>query len=292
MRLAKPVVAALEMIAAGGAVLILSGSAFAADGSTSAATQKSAAPANSTSQQNADPSTDAAQAAPNSQQSSNSTTAKPGDETVRIQSTQSTELKAEQNKTTTSSSSQSQQGGGTATTVTNAEGSLQSAASQPTFQSTAKQGVVSTTKVLPADKVAADPAPQPLGQDQPKLPAGGQLAQAPLPVVVFRSSILPIQPTITSRATSAISDLAASMPTPPKPDKAPAPAKSSGALGKLTAVLASVVVPPSFSLPSLVPARMALELLLGLMLLVLIAVFVFSYGLWLRRGGICYRCAQ
>jgi hypothetical protein len=285
MRLAKPVVAALELIAAGGAVLILSGSAFAAEGSTSVPAQAGVTPNTSANQQNAEPATgEAVQPVANTQQSANPSDVKPSEDSQTADG-QNGEVKVDPQTKSSLVSSGPAQATGAAQGMVNVAGNSMQTSGMPQSQGASKVGAAITNKVSPADKVTAAPVVPPLGQDQPKLPMGGQMAQAPLPVVVFKSSILPIQPTITSRATSVINDLATSVPTPPKPDKAPVPAKSSGALGRLTAVLASVVVPPSFSLPSLVSARMALELLLGLILLVLIAVFVFSYGLWLRRGG-------
>jgi hypothetical protein len=101
-------------------------------------------------------------------------------------------------------------------------------------------------------------------------------------VVAYHSAWLRIQPVITNHPAEV--DLAAAMPSVPVADKAPVPAKSNGTLGQLTGILAATVV-PQLLLPVVDGAyRLALT---GLLILVLLstAVFVFTYGLWLRRGG-------
>ena len=107
-------------------------------------------------------------------------------------------------------------------------------------------------------------------------------AQTSAPVVAYHSAWLRIQPVITNRPAEI--DLAAAMPSVPVANKAPVPAKSNGTLGQLTVVLAATVVPQLLHPVVDGAYRLALPGLLILVLLVA-AVFVFTYGLWLRRGG-------
>jgi hypothetical protein len=104
-------------------------------------------------------------------------------------------------------------------------------------------------------------------------------------IVVFHAARLRIQPTITSRPVAESSDLAGSLPSAPVQHKLPAPAKSNGALGALRAVLAGVVVPQLFVSPTVAILRGSLLAVYLLPLLLLGSLFMFSFGLWLRRGG-------
>jgi hypothetical protein len=112
-----------------------------------------------------------------------------------------------------------------------------------------------------------------------------QVPERTVPVVVFREEMLPIQPTIRTVARSAEVDLAASMPSVPVSDKTPVPAESNGALGGLRAVLLSTVVPPTFMPELAIGVVQGFELIALVSLLLLLAGYVFTYGLWLRRGG-------
>jgi hypothetical protein len=111
-----------------------------------------------------------------------------------------------------------------------------------------------------------------------------QPAPVAAPALMYHSSVLPIQPVITSHQVLG-NDLAASMPSAPVAEKMPVPAKSSGVLGKLGLVLAGVVVPQSFTSQA-VGAGLAAPVAIWLILLAVLALlFVSSYGAWLRRGG-------
>jgi hypothetical protein len=106
-------------------------------------------------------------------------------------------------------------------------------------------------------------------------------------IIVFHTAFMPIQPVITSGPPTETGDLAASLPTASVAVKAPMPAKakSNGALGKLRAVLAGVVVPQLFVPHAVAALRGSLETISLLPSLMLGSIFLFSYGLWLRRGG-------
>jgi hypothetical protein len=81
------------------------------------------------------------------------------------------------------------------------------------------------------------------------------------------------------------SDLAGLLPSKPIADKKPVPADPSGALGGLRLALAGVVV-PHIVLPLLSDSvREFLTLGLPGLMLLLVTLFIFNYGLWLRRGG-------
>jgi hypothetical protein len=112
-----------------------------------------------------------------------------------------------------------------------------------------------------------------------------QVPTRPVPVVIFREAALPIQPTIRTVARSAEVDLAASMPSVPVSNKTPVPAESNGALGGLRAVLLSTLVPPTIMPDLAVAILQSFNLIALVSLLLLGAGYVFSYGLWLRRGG-------
>ena len=129
--------------------------------------------------------------------------------------------------------------------------------------------------VVPVEvKVEAAKLSDPGGQPQLSLP----------PVIRFRSELLPVQPTIVSYE-PAPADFAAALPSAPMQRQQPHPAKSSGLLGSLTVVLAGTVVPQPLMLGGLGIVPLAATLILGLLLVVLLTVFVFTYGSWLRRGG-------
>jgi hypothetical protein len=104
------------------------------------------------------------------------------------------------------------------------------------------------------------------------------------PALMYHSSVLPIQPVITSHQAPG-NDLAASMPSAPVAEKMPVPAKSSGALGKLSLVLAGVVVPQSFTTQAVGVGLVTPVAIWLILLAVLALLFVSSYGAWLRRGG-------
>jgi len=100
-----------------------------------------------------------------------------------------------------------------------------------------------------------------------------------------RTMMLRIQPVITNRAADLQQDLAATVPTAPAPARAPTPAKSSGVLGALVVDMASVLVPQPLVPWAGVAHRIALPVTFVALVVLLMNVFVFSFGLWLRRGG-------
>jgi len=134
-----------------------------------------------------------------------------------------------------------------------------------------------------------------LGQSRPESQVApdttGESATAPTspvqfaPVVVFHSAVLRIQPTIMNPAAAQPGDLAATVPSAPVSEKAPVPAKSNGALGHLSAILASSVVPQLFSIHATPIGRAMLVFGVVAFLFLFASVFYYSYGLWLRRGG-------
>jgi len=96
--------------------------------------------------------------------------------------------------------------------------------------------------------------------------------------------MLPVQPMIVSHETVPV-DLASTLPSAPQQRQQPHPAKSTGMLGSLTAVLAGTVVPQPLMLGGMGIVPLAAVLLFALIATLLFTVFVFTYGSWLRRGG-------
>lgn len=101
--------------------------------------------------------------------------------------------------------------------------------------------------------------------------------------IVFKSQVLVVRPTITNRTAPVAGDLAASLPSAPA--KVPHPAHPSGLLGELSAELAATVVPQPYALHGFTAGFVTQVLSLAMLLVVLLNVFTFTYGLWLRRGG-------
>jgi hypothetical protein len=97
------------------------------------------------------------------------------------------------------------------------------------------------------------------------------------------ATVLVIQPTITNHAAT---DLAALIPSAPAPAKAPVPAQSAGLLSNLTALLAGTALPQLLMPHDLAVDRLAATALnLGIAFVLLLNVVSFTYGQWLRRGG-------
>lgn len=266
MRLAKPVFVALEMLAAGGVLVALSGGALA-DVSPDTTIQ-SANSLQTTVQQTTHQ---------NDQTQSPSTglvdPTKPSDPTAGVAS------------------------GGDDAVDPIKPAPVRSPAPQPPSQGDAvapaadKQAPVSTTKTAPTiatPKASANVVLQPVIEAAPaqKLPDPVQeTAPSAPPTVTYYTRMMPLQPTITGRVGAEANDLASSLPTSPKPAKAPVPAKSSGTLVKLTAVLAGVVVPQPLLLVAIAAPEVGAGLSGAGVMILMLAVFVFTYGLWLRRGG-------
>lgn len=108
------------------------------------------------------------------------------------------------------------------------------------------------------------------------------VASVPL---VPRTIVMPIQPVITNRVAGLAQDLAATVPTAPAPARAPAPTKSTGVLGALVVDLANVLVPQPLVPSADIAHRVMLPVSLLALAVLLVNVFFFTYGLWLRRGG-------
>lgn len=111
--------------------------------------------------------------------------------------------------------------------------------------------------------------------------------------VVFRSTVLPIQPKITTARPAVVQDLATAIPSAPEqkqnPTKTPTPTQPSGVFGHLTAELAGTVVPKAFWLPLLDEGRAAAPVMAVLALPVLVAGGIVStFGAVLRREGFAH----
>jgi hypothetical protein len=152
------------------------------------------------------------------------------------------------------------------------------------------QPVVKTSETEPASNMKREDEPFGASKDDIAIISTTRVNEVePLtpdtsPALVYHSSVLPIQPTITSH-TEPGNDLAASMPSAPVAENTPVPPKSSGALSKLGMVLAGTIVPQPFA-PQVAGIGWAAPVMVILMLLAGLAVlFVSSYGAWLRRGG-------
>lgn len=107
--------------------------------------------------------------------------------------------------------------------------------------------------------------------------------------VVFRSTVLPIQPKITNTR-PVLGDLAAMVPSAPaqqqNPAKAPTPSQPSGLFGRFAAELAGIVVPEAFWLSLLGLVKTAAQ---GVVVVAFALLFLglvgLTFGAWLRRGG-------
>jgi hypothetical protein len=264
MRLIKVVHLGLGLAASGGAVLVLSGSALADSGAASA-TQVSQAPAVTL------PATgsDVTNSGSSTVTISKSSTLGP---TVTKSGNDVNSSIGKGDPTDTSGTSKASGDDKTNTTSKSSDDS----------QTPKADGQTSAA----ADVTPSLTAPAPL---LPASPSGGssevQIVRVIRPAVEYHSTWLPIQPTITSHATPVNSDLAAAMPSAPTPAKAPLPEKPNGALGTLRTALAGSVVPQPFFPPVSMVATLMLGSALLTMTLLLGAIFRFSYGLWLRRGG-------
>jgi hypothetical protein len=263
MRLAKPAAIAFGLAAASGVALVLSGSASAADSSLGTASGTNSQPGAPVQQQVGQQNTDSTQTATNA----NSDQSKSSD-------VSQTDGRTDSAKPVAADPSAPGPGAGAMAVKVVISSSVPVVGQAP--DPAASRPVPS---VASAPAQSAQPA-----VSQAASEAEAKAADSDQPVPVYRTAVLPLQPTIIARE-GQISDLASTVPTPPKPDKAPVPAKSSGALGKLTAELAGVVVPQLFALPALMGTRLPAMPGLGVLILVMLPVFVFSYGLWLRRGG-------
>jgi hypothetical protein len=103
---------------------------------------------------------------------------------------------------------------------------------------------------------------------------------------VARTTVLRIQPMITNRGAVLAGDLAAAVPSVTLPARAPHPAQPDGLWSRLRAELAGTVVPRQFSPHGGTVVRFVSDLsVITTMVAIVVIGFMFSYGLWLRRGG-------
>ena len=202
--------------------------------------------------------------------------------------------------TTGDSNSQSNTTNITNTTNDNQTGSGSSGISgtDPTVTSTSQQNSQVTGGTSPQDSNQSGTGSAPTAQvandqDQPEAVATNSVTtpdlkaqpvqQQAAPVVVVLSHFLQVQPVMMS--TPSVSDLGANLPTLPQPVSAPLPPKPNSALGHLTANLTATVVPFFLLITGKLAGQAPLALMLFAGLFFLISAFIFTYGLWLRRGG-------
>lgn len=148
-------------------------------------------------------------------------------------------------------------------------------------------GVVSTQPAMGDVSTSVGPSEQistVIGQSGAKLSANDQGS------LMIGSAIFPIKPRITNAEAIFAQDLASMVPTAPDqsqlPAKQPTPAQPNSALNQLTAELAGSVVPPVYFSPSL----LGTALVIGIMMMLLACVpglrsIGVSFGTWLRQGG-------
>jgi hypothetical protein len=294
MRLVRFVQFAIGVAAAsGGAVVVLSGSALAADsGSLGTVTQSDTVQTTTVHQKEV--STQPATVDVHQQDTAAATEDSTGDDTNTVTSGQP-DAEAVSPASDTDSKSQVSQ---TQTTTSTANGS--SAPTVPSTVSTALSAApvespvpVASSAAEPSTTTTAAPVSQAVSDSSasnvipevtvktPMEPVQGRFETAD---ASFQTTVLPIQPTITNRLPLE-QDLAPTAPSAPGPARAPSPAKSNGTLGSLTAELAAIVVPQPILLHVVTAPRAALALSLVGLVALLLQIFVFSYGLWLRRGG-------
>jgi hypothetical protein len=133
---------------------------------------------------------------------------------------------------------------------------------------------------ITSGKVSEDSAAVLKGQlTNPNRAAAPQVADS----VVIGSRVLPIQPRISGHTKVLNVDLAAQLPTAPVGTKIPLPSKSAGLLSSLTLGLAGTVVPQLIALPATFEV-VTVVLALSAFMTIFVG-FVFSFGLWIRRGG-------
>lgn len=278
MKLSKSVQVALGFAASSGMLLVLSGSAFAAEAGTVTTTQTPA----STNQLVAEPTETAASASEK-------------DGSASLPEVKTPELVGEvavsdDLSAGTASAAHAKAPKEPVSLETNADKTGLSASSKTTNVDAAPASLPAASKLKKAETEAAAQAPteavRVLEASKPQsLPVAPHVEPQALEGIVYRSTVLPIQPVITNHAASRVTDLAASMPSAPVPVREPVPTKSNGDLGKLTAELAGTVVPQPV-LPAAPPApRAMLAFLLIALTIVTLTIFAFTYGQWLRRGG-------
>jgi hypothetical protein len=274
MRLVKFAQAAIGLAASGGVAVVLSGSALAADSGVATTSQPASVTAPVVGKQLPQPPVMATQ-----QEADKSSPASAKSES---QTTASGTTVSNGGPSDASSVSSDKQGLVTPT----AKGETPVASKEPVTEhgATVPEAPVVTKPneeyAAPVTHAQAPVAPMAVVITTPVVDAAQVLSQP----VVYHSTVLTIKPTITSHVALA-ADLAAAIPSAPLPAKEPTPTRSSGLLGNLTAQLAGTVLPQALLSDGSILDHLMLVLNLMMLSVLLINVFTFTYGLWLRRGG-------
>ena len=146
-------------------------------------------------------------------------------------------------------------------------------------------GMLSSTQ-LPLPATLDTPSPTtPIVTSPTQAQQNATAATAPsVPVIVFKSQILQVQPTMLNPGVGP-AGLAPAAPGQPATAKTPVPPKANGFLASMAEVLAATVVPVYYS-PGLATTYLP-GLAIGLVTLavLLISLVVSNYGLWLRLTG-------
>jgi hypothetical protein len=275
MRLVKFAQAAIGFAASGGVAVVLSGSAFAADGSAVTTSQPSAVAAPVTGKPTAQP--PVANATQDGDKSSPSSSANSQTSAV---------------VTTPGSDGPTEQG-----TTKGDKAGVMPAKTEPVVP-VANELVTDHGRAL-VNMPAVAAAPKTIEERMSPV-SHTEAAVVPTAVVIttpvvdeaqvlsrpvtYHTTVLTIKPMITSRVALAI-DLAAAVPSASLPAKEPTPTQSSGLLGNLTAQLAGTVLPQALLSDGSILDHLMLALNVMMLSILLINVFTFTYGLWLRRGG-------
>ncbi len=283
MRLAKSVKVILGIVASSGAALVLSGSAFASDAGTGTTSETIS---NTTSQ-----AVEGVTEQPKSVES-------PADVTTK---SQDTKPGAAVSGAVTNVSGVSVAGAqqGVVGLPNKASDSALSPAPSKTVGSTTVSPVVASVPVKANPVVmtkveVASSSEVVQAVVAPSLPAepSGQSSHVtePTPDVVFRSTMLPVQPKITNSRPLSAGDLASLVPSAPaqqqNPAKVPTPSQPTGLLTRLTSELAGIVVPQAFSSDVIAVVSVTARLLiLFASILLLVGLMSVTFGSWMRRGG-------
>jgi hypothetical protein len=280
MRLVRFVQAAIGLAATGGVAFMLSGSALAADSSLGPTSQQHQAVV--------------AQPAPDQTTVSPVSGAGGSKDPVSQQNSGGTVDPSKASNTTTPAQTaidQGQQQDPAPLVMDNQQANAKAPEKAPTASETV------TVKTAATTDHASDSPHGGMGQMMPLASEGSVVVTISTPVisgpavqtrqdeaVVSHTTVLAIQPMITSRLAT---DLAALIPSAPAPvkDQAPVPAQSTGLLGNLTAQLAGTALPQLFTSHALAVSHLLTALNLAALIILLMNVFTFTYGLWLRRGG-------
>lgn len=183
-------------------------------------------------------------------------------------------------------------GDGGATTETKPAAASVAGSEVPASSSKTKIETAGTEPVVPVsthDEAAVTPVVAPAVKSETAA-AGPQAGAVAFETIVINSTVLPVQPKITTTHVAAIEDLAASVPSAPANHSHPStpaePSQSSGLLSRLSAGLAGSVVPPVFLTPAFGLAGLVIELA-SLLILTLLTLgrLALTFGAFVRRGG-------